>query len=299
MGALIDLHQRAAKLAEENDHAQARVMFIEAIDGLEALMGLAHQSTLRALDSFIMFCVQKDFLDDAQQKMSECLTKHQEKWGNNDFRTLRIMYRLGALYRIRRRYGESEILLLRAKMGFESIYDADPERIVGNTRSIVCTLIGLFKLQEDFERAEQEFVSFITKIEALKGPYERWRNFFKHNLVHLYFDNPWEDAARQSLLVPPVPLLRMERNILELAEHAEKTSELTIIELCTFRILGSHYSREGQAEKIGPYFERIERLLEPRPGRRVAQDTTTQNELLRLKWCMFCINLSQGRCEAA
>jgi hypothetical protein len=296
MSALVDLHQRAVQLAKDGDYAGARVMFLEAIDGLGALMGVAHKSTICALESFVEFCIEQDCFDDAEQKLQESLTQHQDKWGEQDTRTLRSIATLGKLYRFQKRYGESEILLVKVKTGFENIFHTDPEGLFQNTYSIVMELEHLFRLQRDFIRAEQELLGLIAKGEALKDPYRISCMNLKYDLALLYFDKNW--AREDQSFLPLAPLLKRERIILELTEYAEESELLTDLYLHAFGLLGKHYWLVAEYGKIGPLIERVENLLNSKRSQ-ISKDTDTQEELLVLKWDLFELSYRIGRHEAA
>lgn len=299
MSALTNLHQRAVQLTEESDYAGARVMFLEAIDGLGALMGPAHKSTICALESFVDFCTKQDFFDDAEQKLQESLTKHQDKWGEHDAKTLRSMARLGRLYLLQKRYGESEILLMRSKAGFESIYNSEPERLFINTCAIVQELVDLFRLQLDFLRAEQEFLSLIAKAEALNEPYRIRCLRLKYDLAVLYLDYKWRQAIETPSFVPLIPLLKREQVLLELLEHVKDCSLLTYWELYSLTMLGMHYSSLEDTGKIGPLVDLIEKLIDPEAGAQINDDEYTQEHFLDLRWALFWSNSKLGRQEAA
>jgi hypothetical protein len=299
MNDLIIEQDQAKKRAEEGDFAGARVMFIGAIDGLDALMGPAHQSTINALDSFISFCLEQDFIDDAEQKLKESLTKHQEKCGNQDARTLRSIARLGRFYRMQNRYGESELLLTMAKAGFEIIYSAEPERKLTNIFRITRDLVILLRSQQDFARAEQELLDMIAQMEAMGQTYKWPSSVLKMDLVDLYFDDNWVKLVNSQAFVPMLPYLKREYILLELADDAEHSLKLSGNDVMHFIFLIHHYTQVMELEKIEPLLERILKLLDFDSGFRFQDNYHTQLQIFGLQWCMFCSYSWLGKKEAA
>lgn len=188
MEGLKALHHRAVHLGEQHQDADARVAFAEAIDGLEALMGPTHHSTMSVLSSFVEFCVQRDYLDEAEHRRRKSVIDHENHFGEKHFKTFQSIARLGLFYKSQKRYGESELLLIRAREGLESLPQHDSEDTFCNTQNIVLGLIQIFQSQGEYKRAEQEYSTLIAKAEALKEPYQKTCIGLKHDLSHLYTD---------------------------------------------------------------------------------------------------------------
>ena len=252
--ALRDLHTRAIDLAKSGNHERARMMFWEAMDGLDALVGASHHFTVDALSSFVEFCLSNGFYDEAHDRLQTSLADHQAKFGDSHRLTLMSMARLGYFYSKREQRGNSEIMLVRAKHGLESLFKDDAEVLLVNTLGIGETLAQLYEDQGDFEKSEQEYLSMIGKAEALGGPYVSEVLRLKHSLVHLYMTRPQYSC---SSVERGVPLLRLERLLIECIEACEYTSVAYHTDLCFLNTLREQYHAQGENLKLENLLVRI------------------------------------------
>ena len=272
--ALRDLHTRAIDSANTGNHERARMMFWEAMDGLDALVGANHPFSVNALSSFVKFCLSNSFHDEAHERLQKSLADHQAKLGDSHRLTLMSMARLGDFYSKRQEYGNSEIMLLRAKHGLESLYKDDAEDLLVNTLGIGESLAQLYQDQGDFKKFEEEFFLMIGKVEEIRGPYVPELLRLKHSLIHLFMRSP---RYSRSSVEKGVPLLKLERLLLDCIEACEHTSVPYESELCFLENLREQYDRQGENLKlenllvrIVPKVEAIEesRALSDHPGLR-------------------------------
>ena len=257
--ALRNIHTGAVDLAKSGNHERARMMFWEAIDGLDALVGASHHSTVDALSSFVEFCLSNGSYDEANDRLQKSLADHQAKFGDSHRLTLMSMARLGDFYSKREQHGNSEIMLVRAKHGLESLFKDDAENLLVNTLGIGKSLAQLYEDQGDFERSEQEYLLVIGRAEALRGPYVSVVLHLKHSLVHLYMRRPrdsWGSAASG------VPLLKIERLLLECIEACKYTSVPYQFDLCFLEFLREQYHRQGENLKLENLLVRIMHKVE-------------------------------------
>ena len=245
--ALRDLHTRAVDLAKSGNHERARMIFWEAMDGLDALLGASHHFTIDALESFVEFCLSNGFYDEAHDRLQKSLADHQAKFGDSHRLTLMSMARLGYFYSKREQRGNSEIMLARAKHGLESLFKDDAEGVLIHTLGIGESLAQLYEEQGDFEKSEQEYLLMIGKAEALGGPYVSEVLRLKHSLVQLYMTRPQYSC---SSVERGVPLLKLERLLIECIETCEHTSLPSQIDLCFLDILRHQY-HTGRESQIG------------------------------------------------
>ena len=257
--ALHDLHVRAVDLAKTGNHERARMMFWEAMDGLDALVGASHHYTVDALSSFVKFCLSNGFYDEAHDRLQKSLADHQAKFGDSNRLTLMSMIRLGDYYSKREQHGNSEIMLIRAKHGLESLFKDNAEDLLVNTLGIGESLAKLYENQGDFEKSEQEYLLMIGKAEALGGPYVSELVRLKHSLIHLYMRLPRDPC---SSVERGIPLLKVERLLLECIEACEYTSVPYRIDLCFLESLRDQYHRQGENLKLENLLVRIVHKVE-------------------------------------
>ena len=258
---LHDLHERANKEAEEGHHEQARIMFLETLEGYESLVGPCHHLTTQALSSFVQYCESRDLYDEAKDRMQKSLFNHQAELGEKHQRTLESMARLGKFYVRQMRSGDGEVHLMTAKSGLEEILSSDPEASFHATFDISTHLKCIYDARGDFERSEGELLSIIGKIEALSGTFRAYDVLIygvKDDLCHLY-RAMWENDRRTGVFpfrLPP--LIKAEKLLLEILEAAEKSPLVRTLEPCAFEQLREQYHEFGEDEKLNALLTRVE-----------------------------------------
>ena len=257
--ALRDLHTRAIDSAKTGNHERARMMFWETMDGFDALVGANHTFSVDALSSFVEFCVSNGFYDEAHERLQKSLAEHEAEFGDSHRLTLMSMVRLGDFYSKRQEYGNSEVMLVRAKNGLESLFKDDAEVLLVHTLGIAKSLAQLYEDQGDAKKSEDEYLLMIGKVEALRGPYESELLRLKHSLVHLYMRRPRDP---RSSVEKGIPLLKRERLLLDCLEACEHTSVPSTIELCFLEYLREHYDTQGENLKLENLLERIVQTVE-------------------------------------
>lgn len=263
MDALQGLHKRALHLAETDQHAVAFSAFVEAIDGLEALMGPTHHSTMNTLSSFVDFSLGcGEYHDEAERRLQKSVVDYQKAFGDAHEKTFRSMARLGIFYHAQGRHGESELMLTRAMTGLEGCFQDDPEDAFRAITPIATKLIGIFECQGDFERAEQEYIKLITTSEALKDPYQLSCNSLKHHLSHLYCRA--ERGYGNVEMAPPYH--KTERLLLELLDYSELYRSYAEESLCSWEMLRAHYYDLNETEKLSAHLTRTEKFIESLPS---------------------------------
>ncbi len=235
--ALDDLHTRAIDEAEHRNHEQARTMFLETLDGYESLAGPCHYSTIKALSSFVSSCEISKSFDEANDRLQKSLSDHQMELGRQHKNTLESMARLGHFYIKQKKYGQSEINLTTAKIGLEDTFRLDPEASFIATKAITEDLIGIYEQQGNLERCEEEYLSAISKLEALQTTQTRYSDMiydYKHSLVHVYAQ--MEDGNAHISLYPPrpPPLIKAENLLLDILEFSERSPRDTLLGVCAF-----------------------------------------------------------------
>ena len=267
LAELQNLYHQATHLTERGEHERAHKDFLVALDGLETLFGPSHPSTIEALAAFVQFCSSQGFFDEAKDRMRKSLADHQTSLGEQHPKTLRAMARLGHFCKLRRQYIDGEILLIKAKIGLESFYKLDPEELYLNTCDIAIDLFDIFQEQSDSDRAEEECISLISKLEVLGEPYQKPLKNAKHNLVHLYSDwlrqEPkfWSKEGPPLFLERTAPRQKFERLLLEGIESSENSPTTTARHLCNFELLRRQYHLLDEDVKLDSLLKRIEDII--------------------------------------
>ena len=133
LDALRNLGLRAKSLTEGGEHYTAHVTYLEALDGLQALVGSTHPSTIEMLSSFVQFCLSQGYFEEAKDRMQKSLAEYESHFRERHLQTLHGMAGLEHYFKLVEKYGKAEILLIRAKIGLESVYRMDPEELYLNT----------------------------------------------------------------------------------------------------------------------------------------------------------------------
>ena len=260
---LRDLRDRAVGFTENGEHEEARAAFVEALCGFEALVGPSHTDTIRALSSYVEFCIAQEDFDEAKDRLQKSLTHHQAQHGNNHQTTLQSMWRLGRFFKWRNQYGRSEILLIKAKIGLESLYKSDAEELYQNTRNVASDLIEVFKMQGNLEGAEQEYLSLISRLEALRGPqleplqrpYHAHLNWLQRKLINLYVLEWKRDVGSPR---NDLPYQKVERWLLNSIETLQLSPETARDYWENYYLLLRQYFTSGEESKLKSLLELIE-----------------------------------------
>ena len=257
------LHDRAVTFTENGEHEEARAAFVEALCGFEALVGPSHTDTIRALSSYVQFCIAQEDFDEAKDRLQKSLAHHQAQHGNNHQTTLQSMGRLGRFFKWRNQHGRSEILLIKAKIGLESLYKSDAEELYLNTRDVASDLIEVFGMQGNLEGVEQEYLSLISKLEALRGPqleplqrpYHAHLTWLQRHLICLYVLR-WTrgvGSPRKDL-----PYQKVERWLLNSIETLQLSPKTAKDYWENYYLLLRQYFTSGEESKLKSLLESIE-----------------------------------------
>lgn len=260
---LRDLRDRAVGFTENGEHEEARAAFVEALCGFEALVGPSHTDTIRALSSYVQFCMAQEDFDEARDRLQESLAHHQAQHGNNHQKTLQSMGRLGRFFKWRNQHGRSEILLIKAKIGLESLYKSDAEELYLNTRDVASDLIEVFKMQGNLEGAEQEYLSLISRLETLRGPqleplqrpYHAHLTWLQRSLIRLYV---YEWIGDFRLPRKDLPYQKVERWLLNSIETLQLSPKTANDYWENYFLLLAQYYKIGEESKLKSLLELVE-----------------------------------------
>ena len=288
---LHDLHTRAIKEAGEGNHEQARVMFLETLDGHEALAGPCHYLSIQVLSSFVQYCESRDLFDEAKNRMQISLSNHQAELGEQHQKTLESKARLGHYYMRREQYRDSEVNLTTAKIDLEDIFSSDSEACFRATQHINDDLINIYLEQRDYDRCERELLSILCKLEALHGTqkyYDDLISTYKDRLSHVYSEMPkfsgQDEVGFEVFPFRPPPLIKAEKVRLDIIEEEERRSEITEAGLCACELLRDQYHAFNEEEKLSVLLIRIENYISAAVGANASLNPPeAQEKLMKLE----------------
>jgi hypothetical protein len=159
------------------------------------------------------------------------------------------MARLGNFFRFRAQNGQSEILLMKAKIGLESLYKSDAEELYLKTYDISSELAATLVSKGNVEGAEQEHLSLITKLEALQrpqlehsqGPYHTPLIYQRRRLIRFYLME-WEYGCLRTRVLR---FLKIEQWLLDLIETCRLSVRTTVGYWDNYSLLLNYYRYRG------------------------------------------------------
>lgn len=184
MDDLLATAHRAVEMSTDGDYLNAKPMFMESIDGLNALLPPDQPQAIKILENFVEQAVANKDFDEATARLHTSYNDHKDKLGSEDKMTWLSLARLGRLYRAQSRNSQAYHMLFNAREGLLAA-TASPEDAYICTRLITSQLIDIAVEQWNFEDAESESLRQISQLEALGSAYERDAVLLKHSLVHL------------------------------------------------------------------------------------------------------------------
>ena len=254
---LLSTARSAASLVQNKDYMRAKPLFMEALDGLAALLTPYHPHTIRVLEQFVTAAGKSDDTELAIDYLHKSYNAHQESLGANDKRTWRSLARLGNLYKRMKRYSQAYHMLFNARQGLLSISKVlGPENTYIYTKDISSSIIDVLTDQDDFEAAEAESLNLISQAEQLGDTYRGEVARFKHDLAHLYTNDEWVARAEQ-LGLPSPPRQSLEKLLLDLTRRDVLSLEREGTHICCWDLLRNFYHSTGQREKLTALLPRI------------------------------------------
>ena len=257
---LRNLRQRAIEYEENGEHEEVRTAFVAVLRGFEDLVGPSHTDTIRTLSYYADFCIAQEDFDEAENQLQQSLAHHQAQHGNNHEKTLRSMARLGNFFRSRNQYGRSEILLMKAKIGLESLYKSDAEELYLKTCDVASDLLHTLLSEGNVEGVEQELLSLITKLEALQrpqlehsqGPYHAPLSKQRRRLISFYI------VEGESGRLYKTPRLKIEQWLLDLIETCRLSVTTAAQYWENYSLLQQYYRQRDDDSKYRSVLATIE-----------------------------------------
>ncbi|KAL2039488.1 hypothetical protein N7G274_007760 [Stereocaulon virgatum] len=118
---LRNLRRRAIEYEEIGKHEEARAAFVNASCGFEDLVRPSHTNTIRTLSCYADFCIAQEDFDEAKNQLQQSSAHHQAQCGNDHGKPIRSIARLGNFFRSCNQYVRSETLLMKAKIGPQTL----------------------------------------------------------------------------------------------------------------------------------------------------------------------------------
>lgn len=260
--ALVELNHKAVEHASEGKLSVAYPQFQESIDGLEALKGSTHFTTVKALAAFAKAAIANEQYDEVEARMLKSLQDHETTLGQGSVKTLQLIALIGQLYKHQGRLGDAETYLKQAKEGLQTSASEPEDRFL-QTRTIAEDLIEIAIEQQNFEEAETVLLESIKMAESLGSTYHETVLHLKHKLAHLYGNKTWE-ARELTIFQKAPPIRKAELLLLELAECSKFGADglnVDDADICPWRSLLLQYYDRNDQEKLEAFLTRtISRL---------------------------------------
>ena len=270
LDALRDLCRHASKRAEDGDIDNARIMFLEALDGLGSLVGSCHYVCIDALSSFVQFCLSHNLYDEAEDKMKKSLSDHQIELGDHHEKTLQSAASLGHFFFLIEKNGNSEILLTRAKTGLYNLYKSNAESVLLNTLEINEDLIEIYTRYGEYTKVVQELLHMIEISKAAEGPHGIRVLHYKHELAHLCIQRLDSDGSEnKGYLLQSGPFIQVENLLLEAIESVRLMNHDG---LCMYELLREWYHTRNEDAQLREFLARIESDINFVPKHPVTQE---------------------------
>ncbi|KAI2470780.1 hypothetical protein F4781DRAFT_421016 [Annulohypoxylon bovei var. microspora] len=179
----------AISLVKSNDYPKAKLAFMEALEGIGILRSPVHVQTISVLENFTRAALRNDDTPTALEKLHKSHNAHRDLLGIRDKRTWRSLARLGCAYKDANNINQAYHMLLNARQGLlANAVESDQESIFLSTRKLSWHIIDILKRQLDFDEAEKELLSSISKAEGLGESYQSYLIIQKLDLAKLYMN---------------------------------------------------------------------------------------------------------------
>jgi tetratricopeptide (TPR) repeat protein len=251
--------RRAIEMSENGDYLNAKPIFMESVDGLNALLPPDHTQTIKVLESFVEQAVANRDFDEAITRLHASYNDHKDKLGSDDKMTWLSLARLGRLYKAQFRNNQAYHMLFNAREGLLAAIASREDAFIC-TVSITTQLIDIAVEQCNIEEAESESLRLISQAQALGSGYERDALLLKHNLVHLYSDHKWRDVEGSTAALHPRP--RIEEMLLNTIHTKGILVGCPGIYICSYEKLRRFYSETGQLTKLESLLPDLESAIE-------------------------------------
>lgn len=239
----------AEALVKQGNYTVAKLAFIDALEGLEALIGAVNMITIGVLDSFVDAAIENKDYGGATELLRKSHTQHQELLGKDHKKTWVSFGRLGLVQLAEGKRGQALKTFMDAKAGIRAAPDMSQEDIFNLTTEFTSNIVDVYQELYDFESAVSELCDLIQQAEALGDAYQNQTAGLRHRLAHLYNDEVWS-LGTVPFGVAAAPRQRIENTLLQAINDFEATFSETPHYLCSLEQLRAYYETTGEVSKL-------------------------------------------------
>jgi tetratricopeptide (TPR) repeat protein len=287
---LLENVQNADRLSRHGDYMLAKPIFMECLDGIEALLTPIHAVFTHNLCIFVSWATKYNDFDEATTRAHKAFDGHVERLGQDDKRTWQCLARLGQIYLQRESTSQAFHMLHNAREGLLAA-TTEPEDAYLNTLDITRSLIKIADKQGDLEAIEREYTGLISHAEKLGGMYRADLMKHKHDLIHHYLTM---QRMRDDVGLGCPNRNRMEQLLLDLKSFKWPGPGMHHIDICCRAELCNLYNNTGHDEKLQQALEEAEAFLD-----RTAHVGVYQSKMLSFRKAVAASYHRLGRFEKA
>ncbi|EUC46281.1 hypothetical protein COCMIDRAFT_4662 [Bipolaris oryzae ATCC 44560] len=259
--SFLRISQIAQTFVKQGNYSDAKLAFMEALEGLEALLGTVHKIPVHILLVFVDAAIKNKDFDGAMERLRKSYTHHQELLGDNDKKTWMSYSRLGLVYDAERKYGQALKTFSAARDGLRAASQMGVEDMFNLTFELNLKILCAYHHLGDLESAEEELCDLIPQAEGLGDAYQTQSAYFKHQLAHIYNSHEWH-PEEASLCNAAPPRKRIEKMLLEAIYDYAVTFDEGPYYLCSLEQLRTYYETTGEVHKLNCLItEKIEPIL--------------------------------------
>ncbi|RTE84268.1 hypothetical protein BHE90_001123 [Fusarium euwallaceae] len=235
---LLAAAEHAGELSLEGGYLTAKPIFMDCLDGLEVLLGPLHAQFEGVLQDYVEAAVRHKDFDGATDQANKSYNGHQ---GSRDKKFWKSMARLGKM------------------QGLLAATSNDPEEAYNCVRDVTKTIAAIAVKQVDIDEAENELLGLIRQAEDLGEAYQDDALRYKHDLVHFYQGDVFDDQHVHGHAIPKRS--HLERLLLEILQFNGTTPGITYMQACSWNKLREFYESTGQREKLIKLHKELEDFL--------------------------------------
>ncbi|RSL87846.1 hypothetical protein CEP52_015408 [Fusarium oligoseptatum] len=253
---LLAAAEHVGELSLNGGYLTAKPIFMNCLDGLEVLLGPLHAQFEGVLQDYVEAAVRHKDFDGATDRVNRSYNAHQ---GSRDKKFWKSMARLGKLYYNQGATFQASHMLRNARQGLLAATSNDPEEAYNCVRDVTKTIAAIAVKQLDFDEAEKEHLSLIRQAEDLGEAYKDDALRYKHDLVHFYQGEVFDNQHIHGHAAPKQS--HLESLLLEILQFNSTTPEITYIQACSWNKLREFYESTGQREKLIKLLKELEDFL--------------------------------------
>ncbi|RMJ11825.1 hypothetical protein CDV36_008545 [Fusarium kuroshium] len=274
---LLAAAEHAGELSLKGGYLTAKPILMDCLDGLEVLLGPLHAQFEGVLQDYVEAAVRHKDFDGATDQVNKSYNGHQ---GSHDKKFWKSMARLGKMYYDRGATSQTSHMLRNARQGLLAATSNDPEEAYNCVRDVTKTIAAIAVKQVDFDEAENELLGLIRQAEDLGEAYQDDALRYKHDLVHFYQGDVFDDQHVHGHAIPKRS--HLERLLLEILQFNGTTLEITYMQACSWNKLREFYESTGQREKLIKLLKEFEDFLsDTRPESDEAKASLKEAEKMR------------------